>query len=904
MNRDSRMRTARITWRPSPLRHRAPAIAQGPRRAAGPRPKPLPLEAARKAEFTATKGTWISLDVSPDGQTIVFDLLGDLYTMPITGGKATRITSGMAYDAQPRFSPDGKRSCSSRTGAAATTSGPCAGRHGHNAGHPGQRQPVRLAGVDARRAVTSSRAARPAGSAAPPSSRCTTSDGGSGAADHPRRRQPFKTLGAAFGPDGRYIWYAGRAGRLAVQRALPAGRALPSTTGRNGSIGQMTSRYGSAFPAGDFARRQVAGLRHAAKAQDRAAHPRSRHRRGALAGLPGAARRTWNRARRSTSCRATASRRIRGPSWSPTAARSGGCRSTAAAATKIPFEARRQARHRPGGEVRVPGGHRGDAHGAADSRIRCRRPTARGWRSPRSTGSTSWRPADGNAARDHHRGRRRVPPGLVARRQVDRVGHLGRHGRRADHGRHRCDWTRGAGAAHPASRRSTTTWRGRRTASASWRPAARRASSRKRPARSAVPLGGEFVWVPADRRRRHRSSHRPGLATSALHASDHRPHLRLQSGEGLVSFRWDGTDVKQHLRVDGAPAAEVASACSIRTMYVYLPRTPGARPTDVARSGQRTRSRAPAPPAGLVMMAPRATWRWPRSAMTSTPSRFPEVGGPRRVISVANPEGATDAGARSSTTSAASSPAGATTAARSTGRSATRSSPTTSTAQGGRGQRSRLVETKVGRALRRPAAADSLKATRASVDSLNKAKRGGARFDQDEAERPHRRLRPAPRPTSCRRRRIRSWHGPRRSRLADSVKSHGLDTEEGRNAGSTSRPRAGQGAAPRDEPQGHVVLRGGRAITMKGKEIIENADRGDRTTGSSRSGARGRSGARRRQDHRRDRQDDHARIRRHPLSPPVAASRRSTRTRRGSTSPHWPTASPRRAIRRPPPPTS
>ena len=52
-------------------------------------PKPgLPLQPDRFATFTTSKGTWISLDVSPDGQTIVFDLLGDLYTMPVTGGKA------------------------------------------------------------------------------------------------------------------------------------------------------------------------------------------------------------------------------------------------------------------------------------------------------------------------------------------------------------------------------------------------------------------------------------------------------------------------------------------------------------------------------------------------------------------------------------------------------------------------------------------------------------------------------------------------------------------------------------------------------------------------------------------------------------------------------------------------
>jgi Tol biopolymer transport system component len=69
----------------------------------------LPLAATRSAKFTTTKGTWMSVDVSPDGQKIIFDLLGDLYTLPIAGGKATRITSGIAYDAQPRWSPDGRQ---------------------------------------------------------------------------------------------------------------------------------------------------------------------------------------------------------------------------------------------------------------------------------------------------------------------------------------------------------------------------------------------------------------------------------------------------------------------------------------------------------------------------------------------------------------------------------------------------------------------------------------------------------------------------------------------------------------------------------------------------------------------------------------------------------------------------
>src|SRR5205085_315024 len=54
-----------------------------------------------------TEGTWISLDVSPDGREIAFDLLGDIYVMPITGGEARAIATGIAWDMQPRYSPNG-----------------------------------------------------------------------------------------------------------------------------------------------------------------------------------------------------------------------------------------------------------------------------------------------------------------------------------------------------------------------------------------------------------------------------------------------------------------------------------------------------------------------------------------------------------------------------------------------------------------------------------------------------------------------------------------------------------------------------------------------------------------------------------------------------------------------------
>lgn len=61
----------------------------------------------RQITIDTREGTWMNVDVSPDGATILFDLLGDIYRMPITGGDAVALTTGPAWDMQPRFSPDG-----------------------------------------------------------------------------------------------------------------------------------------------------------------------------------------------------------------------------------------------------------------------------------------------------------------------------------------------------------------------------------------------------------------------------------------------------------------------------------------------------------------------------------------------------------------------------------------------------------------------------------------------------------------------------------------------------------------------------------------------------------------------------------------------------------------------------
>ena len=84
------------------------AVLAGPALAQTSTPGPgLPLQPTRKLAFDTDEVTWASLDVSPDGRTIVFDLLGDLYAVDADGGTARAVDRGMAFDGQPAFSPDG-----------------------------------------------------------------------------------------------------------------------------------------------------------------------------------------------------------------------------------------------------------------------------------------------------------------------------------------------------------------------------------------------------------------------------------------------------------------------------------------------------------------------------------------------------------------------------------------------------------------------------------------------------------------------------------------------------------------------------------------------------------------------------------------------------------------------------
>lgn len=206
--------------------------------------KPLPLEAGRAVSFTTDEGSWLSLDVSPDGQTIVFELLGDLYTVPITGGAATPVTSGMAFDSQPRYSPDGTKLLfiSDRSGS-------------------NNLWVIDFAKEDTS-ALTESKTTRfESPEWAPDGNYVVVSksegrfgptklwllhvDGGSGTALI-KEPENLRTLGAAFTPDGRYIWFAQRTGVWQYNAIFPQYQ-LAVYDRETGETYTRTSRYGSAF---------------------------------------------------------------------------------------------------------------------------------------------------------------------------------------------------------------------------------------------------------------------------------------------------------------------------------------------------------------------------------------------------------------------------------------------------------------------------------------------------------------------------------------------------------------------------------------------------------------------------------------------------------------------------------
>ena len=63
----------------------------------------------RTIQFETTEVTAPDVAVSPDGEWLIFTMLGKLFRLPSAGGEAEQLTFGPYYDNDPAISPDGKR---------------------------------------------------------------------------------------------------------------------------------------------------------------------------------------------------------------------------------------------------------------------------------------------------------------------------------------------------------------------------------------------------------------------------------------------------------------------------------------------------------------------------------------------------------------------------------------------------------------------------------------------------------------------------------------------------------------------------------------------------------------------------------------------------------------------------
>jgi Tol biopolymer transport system component/imidazolonepropionase-like amidohydrolase len=224
----------------------------------------LVLKTAETLRFTTDEVTWPSVDVSPDGRTLIFDVLGDLYTLPVEGGTATRLVGGLSFESQPRFSPDGKHIAflSDRTGVENLWIADADGRNPRAVSKDGltrDRPQIMTSPAwtpDGQYLVVSKSRPPDPGTfwlflyhrdggngvrvgAAPPPQPGPESSG-------PPPVPPANRMGAVVSPDGRYIYYAQRTGSFTYNARFPLWQIYRHDRD-TGDVTQITNAQGSAM---------------------------------------------------------------------------------------------------------------------------------------------------------------------------------------------------------------------------------------------------------------------------------------------------------------------------------------------------------------------------------------------------------------------------------------------------------------------------------------------------------------------------------------------------------------------------------------------------------------------------------------------------------------------------------
>ncbi|MBX3175457.1 MAG: PD40 domain-containing protein [Gemmatimonadaceae bacterium] len=757
--------------------------AQGGPSASGAAATTLPLKTARTHRFTATEGTWMSLDVSPDGQTIVFDLLGDLYTLPIAGGKATRLTKGMAYDVQPRFSPDGRRVVfvSDRSGGDNVWVLSLDGKDTLQLTKGNNNLYVSPEWTPDGQYIVASRAGGLGGAH---KLWMYHVDGGNGVALSATPTPPanLKMLGAAYGADPRFLWFAARQGDWQYN-ALGPQYQIYSWDRETGRTAQMTTRFGSGFrpalsPDGKYA---VYASRFETQT-------------GLVIRDLGSSEEKWLAfpvQRDETESRAPMDA-YPGFSFTPDSRAvvvfyGGGIWRVpvdGSAPTRIPFEADVELEMGP--EVMFQ--YRVDTTSTFTARqVRDLAPSPDGTKLAFSSVGKIY-------VMD-------LPNGTPQRVSAATTGEFMPAWSADSRSLVWVTWNDQTGGSLVKATTARRGWTTQTLASGAlyfdpaWSPAGDRIVVTRAASREMQEAGGaffgpaaaEFVWMPAN----------GGDATSIMPTSGlGNPHFANAADriyaysrrEGLVSFRWDGTDLQNHLRVTGPmppgaggpltlDAGNDMQAAMIQGGRAARPLTSAEpRAYDITRNTPMSQSHLgddhelennPTPPAaGLIQVSPTGTQALASVGMDFYVVTIPQTGANAPTVSVANPASA-PVPVRKLNEVGGEFPAWS-----GDGRKV----------MWGLGNavwtydidRAKVVEDSLKADARRVAA---IRADTTKKDSLARAD-SIAKADTTKKEKP--------------------GYKPAEQRISVSV--------------------------PRDKPQGSVVLRGGKAITMRGREIIENAD--------------------------------------------------------------------------------